>query len=81
MSPLYMGEVEGELDFVSAYFLQKQRITMNNEHHRLYFSRHPPVCSVYTMPMCPVPSIVYCTDYLVSALARSDLLTLATMLQ
>ena len=28
-----------------------------------------------------VPSIVYCTDYLVSALPRSDLLTLATMLQ
>lgn len=30
MNPLYMGEVEGELDFVSAYFLEKQRITMNN---------------------------------------------------
>ena len=59
-----MGEVEGDLDFVSAYFLQKQRITMNNEHRGLYFSRHPPVSSVHTMPMCPVLCIVPTIWYL-----------------
>ena len=70
MSPLYMGmgEVEGELDFVSAYFLEKQRITMNNEHHRLYLQTPGSQCLVSTL--CPCAR--YCVLYRLSGICSAQ---------